>query len=210
VKICFTEFVEVNPRHHFSCNDDLLTDFANFLSPGTANRTVASTQMNATSSRAHTVVTITFDQIQKNEAGQETKKSSSINLVDLAGDNSSCVSCTSNQFLYRLCLRWPSVLILCLIEVKECLFSLPLDYMHVAVATSSVQIRNSTSFLKRFKIFVFATYVVQATADLSKYCLCINVVFVQSSKTHQSYDSIHSSANVAMVGILRFLTYLFS
>ncbi|CAK8695890.1 unnamed protein product [Clavelina lepadiformis] len=55
------------------------------MEEGTANRTVASTQMNATSSRAHTVVTITFDQIQKNEAGQETKKSSSINLVDLAG-----------------------------------------------------------------------------------------------------------------------------
>uniref|UniRef100_H2ZMC6 Kinesin-like protein n=1 Tax=Ciona savignyi TaxID=51511 RepID=H2ZMC6_CIOSA len=55
------------------------------MEEGTANRTVASTQMNATSSRAHTVVTITFDQITKNEAGQETKKSSSINLVDLAG-----------------------------------------------------------------------------------------------------------------------------
>nr|XP_026689448.1 kinesin-like protein KIF28P isoform X4 [Ciona intestinalis] len=55
------------------------------MEEGTANRTVASTQMNATSSRAHTVVTITFDQIMKNEAGQETKKSSSINLVDLAG-----------------------------------------------------------------------------------------------------------------------------
>ena len=41
--------------------------------------------MNATSSRAHTVVTIQFDQIQKNEAGQETKKTSVINLVDLAG-----------------------------------------------------------------------------------------------------------------------------
>lgn len=41
--------------------------------------------MNATSSRAHTVVTIQFDQIEKNEAGQETKKSSVINLVDLAG-----------------------------------------------------------------------------------------------------------------------------
>ncbi|XP_066289623.1 kinesin-like protein KIF28 isoform X6 [Branchiostoma lanceolatum] len=52
---------------------------------GTANRTVASTNMNATSSRAHTVVTITFDQISKNEAGEETKKSSVINLVDLAG-----------------------------------------------------------------------------------------------------------------------------
>ena len=41
--------------------------------------------MNATSSRAHTVVTVTFDQISKNESGQETKKSSTINLVDLAG-----------------------------------------------------------------------------------------------------------------------------
>eukprot|EP00112_Aurelia_sp_Birch-Aquarium-sp1_P014219 Seg3055.2 transcript_id=Seg3055.2/GoldUCD/mRNA.D3Y31 product="Kinesin-like protein KIF28P" protein_id=Seg3055.2/GoldUCD/D3Y31 len=52
---------------------------------GTANRTVASTQMNATSSRAHTVVTIQFDQISKNDMGQETKKTSIINLVDLAG-----------------------------------------------------------------------------------------------------------------------------
>ena len=52
---------------------------------GTANRTVAQTQMNATSSRAHTVVTIQFDQIEKNEMGNETKKSSVINLVDLAG-----------------------------------------------------------------------------------------------------------------------------
>ena len=40
--------------------------------------------MNATSSRAHTVVTITFDQIIKQD-GNETKKSSVINLVDLAG-----------------------------------------------------------------------------------------------------------------------------
>ncbi|XP_061166469.1 kinesin-like protein KIF28 isoform X2 [Saccostrea echinata] len=52
---------------------------------GTASRTVASTNMNATSSRAHTVVTITFDQIIKNESGSETKKSSVMNLVDLAG-----------------------------------------------------------------------------------------------------------------------------
>jgi len=52
---------------------------------GTSNRTVAATQMNATSSRAHTVVTIVFSQISKNEAGQETKKTSVINLVDLAG-----------------------------------------------------------------------------------------------------------------------------
>ena len=33
------------------------------MEEGTSNRTVASTAMNATSSRAHTVVTITFDQV---------------------------------------------------------------------------------------------------------------------------------------------------
>jgi hypothetical protein len=51
---------------------------------GTQSRTVASTNMNATSSRAHTVVTIIFDQIIKSDNG-ETKKSSTMNLVDLAG-----------------------------------------------------------------------------------------------------------------------------
>ncbi|KAF6020265.1 hypothetical protein EB796_021447 [Bugula neritina] len=55
------------------------------IDQGTANRTVASTNMNATSSRAHTVVTIIFDQISKDDAGSETKKSSVMNLVDLAG-----------------------------------------------------------------------------------------------------------------------------
>ncbi|BFZ12722.1 hypothetical protein BsWGS_15761 [Bradybaena similaris] len=55
------------------------------MDQGTSNRTVASTNMNATSSRAHTVVTIVFDQIIKNPNGEETKKSSTMNLVDLAG-----------------------------------------------------------------------------------------------------------------------------
>ncbi|PVD20791.1 hypothetical protein C0Q70_18952 [Pomacea canaliculata] len=55
------------------------------MEQGTSNRTVASTNMNATSSRAHTVVTITFVQIIKNANGSETKKSSIMNLVDLAG-----------------------------------------------------------------------------------------------------------------------------
>jgi hypothetical protein len=41
--------------------------------------------MNATSSRAHTVVTIHFDQIIKTNVS-ETKKTSVINLVDLAGN----------------------------------------------------------------------------------------------------------------------------
>merc|ERR1711871_1490739 len=53
----------------------------------TANRTVAATQMNATSSRAHTVVMITFTKVEKDAKGpgkhKETK--SKINLVDLAG-----------------------------------------------------------------------------------------------------------------------------
>ena len=55
------------------------------IDEGTANRTVASTNMNATSSRAHTVVTIKFDQIFNNDGAGETKKSSTINLIDLAG-----------------------------------------------------------------------------------------------------------------------------
>ncbi|KAK3605709.1 hypothetical protein CHS0354_013504 [Potamilus streckersoni] len=54
------------------------------MEQGTTQRTVASTNMNATSSRAHTVVTIVFDQILKTPNG-ETKKSSVMNLVDLAG-----------------------------------------------------------------------------------------------------------------------------
>eukprot|EP00051_Salpingoeca_urceolata_P018835 m.267969 g.267969 ORF g.267969 m.267969 type:complete len:1177 (+) comp19290_c0_seq13:198-3728(+) len=54
------------------------------MEQGTKNRTTASTNMNATSSRAHTIVTIQFDQITL-EGGRETTKSSEINLVDLAG-----------------------------------------------------------------------------------------------------------------------------
>lgn len=48
------------------------------------NRTVAATQMNATSSRAHTVITVEFKQIQK-IGDKKTEKISMINLVDLAG-----------------------------------------------------------------------------------------------------------------------------
>ena len=55
------------------------------IEEGTVNRTVASTNMNATSSRAHTIVGITFVQKTKNNAGKEMAKSALINLVDLAG-----------------------------------------------------------------------------------------------------------------------------
>lgn len=52
---------------------------------GTTNRTIAHTDMNSTSSRAHTVTTITFQQTFF-EGGKPTNKTSSnINLVDLAG-----------------------------------------------------------------------------------------------------------------------------
>ena len=48
------------------------------------NRTVAATQMNATSSRAHTIITVEFKQTKKvGEA--KSSKISMINLVDLAG-----------------------------------------------------------------------------------------------------------------------------
>lgn len=55
------------------------------MEEGTTNRTVAATNMNATSSRAHTIVGVKFVQKRKNEAGEETAKTSLINLVDLAG-----------------------------------------------------------------------------------------------------------------------------
>jgi len=55
------------------------------IEEGTMNRTVASTNMNATSSRAHTIVGITFVQKFQNAAGEDTTKSALINLVDLAG-----------------------------------------------------------------------------------------------------------------------------
>ncbi|KAK4299096.1 hypothetical protein Pmani_028601 [Petrolisthes manimaculis] len=55
------------------------------MNEGTVNRTIASTNMNATSSRAHTIVSINFVQKFKNVAGQETAKQAVVNLVDLAG-----------------------------------------------------------------------------------------------------------------------------
>ena len=56
------------------------------MSRGTLNRTVASTSMNATSSRAHTVVTITVAQLRaRGDGGEPTEVACDINLVDLAG-----------------------------------------------------------------------------------------------------------------------------
>ncbi|XP_064604048.1 kinesin-like protein KIF28 [Liolophura sinensis] len=55
------------------------------MEQGTVKRTTASTNMNATSSRSHMVITVKFNQVFENEFGESTTKSSEINLVDLAG-----------------------------------------------------------------------------------------------------------------------------
>ncbi|XP_067130664.1 kinesin-like protein KIF28 isoform X2 [Centruroides vittatus] len=59
-------------------------DIESRIDEGTTNRSIASTNMNATSSRAHTIVGITL--IQKTKRNEfETSKTSVVNLVDLAG-----------------------------------------------------------------------------------------------------------------------------
>lgn len=57
----------------------------NVVQKGTSNRTVGETLMNKSSSRAHTVVMIRFEQVTTFENGKEGRKISVINLVDLAG-----------------------------------------------------------------------------------------------------------------------------
>ena len=54
------------------------------MEDGTSHRTIGSTLMNATSSRAHTVTTIEMTQIET-VSGRKSQKLSVINLVDLAG-----------------------------------------------------------------------------------------------------------------------------
>lgn len=75
-------------------------EFSKLLEDGTAVRTVAATQMNATSSRAHTVFQIVFT---KTTFDDETQKSSSttskINLVDLAGSERVAKTGASGQQL---------------------------------------------------------------------------------------------------------------
>jgi len=59
-------------------------DISRRMEEGNENRTISSTLMNATSSRAHTIITIEFLQIT-NQNGKRNEKRSNINLVDLAG-----------------------------------------------------------------------------------------------------------------------------
>lgn len=55
------------------------------IDEGTINRSIAATNMNETSSRAHTIVIISLTQKNKNDQGVESAKTSLVNLVDLAG-----------------------------------------------------------------------------------------------------------------------------
>ena len=55
------------------------------MEEGNQNRTIASTQMNACSSRAHTIISIEFKQKRREFDNRKTEKLSVINLVDLAG-----------------------------------------------------------------------------------------------------------------------------
>ena len=55
------------------------------LVEGTKNRTIAATNMNESSSRAHTIFTIYFMQKRKDTGGEIVAKTSVIHLVDLAG-----------------------------------------------------------------------------------------------------------------------------
>ena len=55
------------------------------MEEGMVNRTIAATEMNVTSSRAHTIVKIKFTQKSINAVGVEMEKTSVINLLDMAG-----------------------------------------------------------------------------------------------------------------------------
>ena len=59
-------------------------DVERLIDQGTLNRTVASTNMNATSSRAHTIVVLGLVQKKVTKDGEVTT-TSTINIVDLAG-----------------------------------------------------------------------------------------------------------------------------
>jgi kinesin family member 1 len=87
------------------------------MDEGSRNRTIGSTKMNATSSRAHTVFGILFTKKAKDPAsGIEAETTSKINLVDLAGseraDSTGATGdrlkegCAINQSLSALVRHW--------------------------------------------------------------------------------------------------------
>ena len=84
---------------------------SNKMDEGYNNRTIGSTLMNATSSRAHTIVTIEFRQITM-VAKKKSEKLSMINLVDLAGSERSGSTGATGDRLKEGCNINKSLLIL--------------------------------------------------------------------------------------------------
>ena len=72
-------------------------DIERSMIKGTSNRSIAATNLNRTSSRAHTIVIIHLDQMIR-KGQYETKKTSVIHLVDLAGRNPFHVKTSSESF----------------------------------------------------------------------------------------------------------------
>lgn len=72
------------------------------MDEGYNNRSIGSTLMNQTSSRAHTIITIEFKQI-KVEDGRKSEKFSVINLVDLAGSEKAGQTGAEGQRLKEGC-----------------------------------------------------------------------------------------------------------
>jgi hypothetical protein len=81
------------------------------MESGYENRTIGSTLMNATSSRAHTIVTIEFKQINST-GGKKSEKVSIINLVDLAGSERSSSTGATGDRLKEGCNINKSLLVL--------------------------------------------------------------------------------------------------
>ena len=81
------------------------------MEEGYQNRTIGSTLMNATSSRAHTIVTIEFRQITI-LAKKRSEKLSKINLVDLAGSERTGITGSTGERLKEGCNINKSLLIL--------------------------------------------------------------------------------------------------
>ena len=69
---------------------------------GYDNRSIGSTLMNQTSSRAHTIITIEFKQLYV-EDGRKLEKFSVINLVDLAGSEKAGQTGAEGQRLKEGC-----------------------------------------------------------------------------------------------------------
>ena len=100
-------FVDGLSKHPVTSYDQI----SKKMDEGYNNRTIGSTLMNATSSRAHTIVTIEFKQLTM-VAKKKSEKLSMINLVDLAGSERSGSTGATGDRLKEGCNINKSLLIL--------------------------------------------------------------------------------------------------